>query len=297
MKKWTIISSLCVILLLCNITVFGYTEESYLNLINSLENAKTSFDFAVKKVEEKNEEEKLEELKRQEELKRLEELKQQEELKKQNAKKTLKNEEKKKSLTNVEIKAVNDIESKKEITYDNRLQVSNIINSKLMKDTTGDNYYLNHSITGVEDGIGVPYIDYRTDFNMRKTIIYGHSSKTLNAPFQALQKYHNNYNFYKNNKYITINYNGKTYKYEIFSVYVAVAQDRYSDELEYFYKMNYSNSKWEETINLYKSKSQYDTGVSVNKDDKILILQTCSMDDQYYHKYYRANLLIFAKLI
>lgn len=297
MKKWTIISSLCVILLLCNITVFGYTEESYLNLINSLENAKTSFDFAVKKVEEKNEEEKLEELKRQEELKRLEELKQQEELKKQNAKKTLKNEEKKKSLTNVEIKAVNNIESKKEITYDNRLQVSNIINSKLMKDTTGDNYYLNHSITGVEDGIGVPYIDYRTDFNMRKTIIYGHSSKTLNAPFQALQKYHNNYNFYKNNKYITINYNGKTYKYEIFSVYVAVAQDRYSDELEYFYKMNYSNSKWEETINLYKSKSQYDTGVSVNKDDKILILQTCSMDDQYYHKYYRANLLIFAKLI
>ncbi|MBR1386622.1 MAG: class B sortase [Bacilli bacterium] len=297
MKKWTIISSLCVILLLCNITVFGYTEESYLNLINSLENAKTSFDFAIKKVEEKNEEEKLEELKRQEELKRLEELKQQEELKKQNAKKTLKNEEKKKSLTNVEIKAVNNIESKKEITYDNRLQVSNIINSKLMKDTTGDNYYLNHSITGVEDGIGVPYIDYRTDFNMRKTIIYGHSSKTLNAPFQALQKYHNNYNFYKNNKYITINYNGKTYKYEIFSVYVAVAQDRYSDELEYFYKMNYSNSKWEETINLYKSKSQYDTGVSVNKDDKILILQTCSMDDQYYHKYYRANLLIFAKLI
>lgn len=295
MKKYigVIIAFLCTVLLFSNVIVFGYTEESYLNAINELENVKTSFDLATKKVEEKHEEEKMEEKIHQEELKR------QEELNRQKAKEQfIKKEEKNNKINYVEKTIINsNSELKKETSYDNRLQVSNIIDSKLMKDVKGDNYYLNHSITGVEDGIGVPYIDYRTDFNMRKIIIYGHSSKTLSAPFQELQKYHNNYNFYKNNKYITINYNGNTYKYEIFSVYVAVAEDRYSDELEYFYKMNYSNSKWEETINLYKSKSEYDTGVSVDKNDKILILQTCSMDDQYYHKYYRANLLIFAKLI
>ena len=295
MKKYigVIIAFLCTVLLFNNVIVFGYTEESYLNAINELENVKTSFDLATKKVEEKHEEEKMKEKIHQEELKR------QEELNRQKVKEQfIKKEEKNNKINYVEKTIINsNSELKKETSHDNRLQVSNIIDSKLMKDVKGDNYYLNHSITGVEDGIGVPYIDYRTDFNMRKIIIYGHSSKTLSAPFQELQKYHNNYNFYKNNKYITINYNGKTYKYEIFSVYVAVAEDRYSDELEYFYKMNYSNSKWEETINLYKSKSEYDTGVSVDKNDKILILQTCSMDDQYYHKYYRANLLIFAKLI
>ena len=295
MKKYigVIIAFLCTVLLFSNVIVFGYTEESYLNAINELENVKTSFDLATKKVEEKHEEEKMKEKIHQEELKR------QEELNRQKVKEQfIKKEEKNNKINYVEKTIINsNSELKKETSHDNRLQVSNIFDSKLMKDVKGDNYYLNHSITGVEDGIGVPYIDYRTDFNMRKIIIYGHSSKTLSAPFQELQKYHNNYNFYKNNKYITINYNGKTYKYEIFSVYVAVAEDRYSDELEYFYKMNYSNSKWEETINLYKSKSEYDTGVSVDKNDKILILQTCSMDDQYYHKYYRANLLIFAKLI
>ena len=270
MKKYigVIIAFLCTVLLFSNVIVFGYTEESYLNAINELENVKTSFDLATKKVEEKHEEEKMKEKIHQEELKR------QEELNRQKVKEQfIKKEEKNNKINYVEKTIINsNSELKKETSHDNRLQVSNIIDSKLMKDVKGDNYYLNHSITGVEDGIGVPYIDYRTDFNMRKIIIYGHSSKTLSAPFQELQKYHNNYNFYKNNKYITINYNGKTYKYEIFSVYVAVAEDRYSDELEYFYKMNYSNSKWEETINLYKSKSEYDTGVSVDKNDKILIL-------------------------
>ena len=36
---------------------------------------------------------------------------------------------------------------------------------------------------------------------------------------------------------------------------------------------------------------------SSNSNDKIIILQTCSMDPNYYEKYYRYNLLIMGKLI
>ena len=61
--------------------------------------------------------------------------------------------------------------------------------------------------------------------------------------------------------------------------------------------MGYSNSEWDERIKLYKSNSDYDTGVSVSGNDKILIFQTCSMDNRYYQKYYRANLVVMAKLI
>ena len=61
--------------------------------------------------------------------------------------------------------------------------------------------------------------------------------------------------------------------------------------------MDYSDNEWNERINYYKSKSEYDTGVEVNGNDKILILQTCSMDPAYYEKYYRYNLLIMAKLV
>lgn len=171
------------------------------------------------------------------------------------------------------------------------------ITRNLMKDDTGEHFYLNHNLNGEYDGIGVPYVDFRHDFTGRKTIIYSHSSKAGNGPFQALQNYHNNPGFYSGHRMITIHYQGKTYNYEIFSVYVSVADSEESSGLEYFHRMNYSDSEWEETIQWYKNNSEYDTGVSVNGNDQILILQTCSMDPNYYARYYRYNLLIMGKLV
>ena len=170
-------------------------------------------------------------------------------------------------------------------------------NSILMKDYNGDNFYLNHDVYGNYDGRGVPYIDFRTNFHTRKTLIYGHSSLDGNGTLQILQNYHNNKSFFDNNRYITVNYEGNTYTYEIFSVYVSTADNDYSDGLEYFYGMNYSDDEWQQTLNNYKSRSEYDTGVSVSASDKILILQTCSMDSNYYERYYRYNLLVMGKLI
>ena len=179
----------------------------------------------------------------------------------------------------------------------NKISIPNIYENNLMKDPSGQHYYLNRNINGVYDGIGVPYIDFRNDFTGRKTIIYAHSSVYGNGPFQILQNYHNNPSFYYQNPYITITYEGKTYTYQIFSVYVSLADSEQSEGLEYYHVMNYSDEDWENTILKYKNNSEYDTGVTVNKNDKILILQTCSMDPNYYEKYYRYNLVIMAKLI
>ena len=178
----------------------------------------------------------------------------------------------------------------------NRIRVGGV-DKPLMKDYSGDNFYLNHNIYGEYDGLGVPYIDFRTDFYTRKTIIYAHSSTMGNGPFQALQNYHNNQWYFENNRYITIEYEGNTYTYEIFSVYVSLANDANDEGLEYFYRMNYSDPDWENRIEWYKNNSEYDTGVSVSGNDRILILQTCSMDPAYYEQYYRYNLLIMGKLI
>ncbi len=179
----------------------------------------------------------------------------------------------------------------------NRIQISNILNNNLMKDHDGSNIYLDHNMYGVYDGRGVPYIDFRTDLTGRKTIIYAHSSTSGNGPFQVLQNYHNNKGFYDANRYITIYYEGNTYTYEIFSVYVSVAESEDSEGLEYFHNIYYNDNEWEETIQKYKNNSEYDTGVQVSSDDQILILQTCSMDPNYYEHYYRYNLLIMGKLV
>ena len=179
----------------------------------------------------------------------------------------------------------------------NNIQIAGSLSRNLMKDETGENFYLNHNINGVYDGIGVPYIDFRTDFNTRKTIIYSHSSPNGNGPFQPLQNYHNNKGYYDGHRYIVVNYNGVQYTYEIFSVYVSLADSEESEGLEYFHNIYYSDEEWGNRIQWYKNNSEYDTGVSVSSSDKILILQTCSMDSNYYQRYYRYNLVIMGKLI
>lgn len=158
-------------------------------------------------------------------------------------------------------------------------------------------YYLNHGLNGVKDGIGVPFVDFRQNFKTKKTIIYGHSFINKEGPFQFLQNYHNNKDFYNTHRYIEVEYEGVLRTYEIFSVYVSLANNDDDEGLEYFRVNNYTHEEWNNRLNIYKNNSEYDTGVDVNEFDKILILQTCSMDNNYREKYYRYNQLIMAKLI
>ncbi len=178
----------------------------------------------------------------------------------------------------------------------NYILIDGILQKRLMDDD-GSYYYLNHNLEGVYDQIGIPIVDVRTTFETRKSLIYAHSTKAGNGPFQVLQNYHNNKDFFEQHRYITINYNDILHYYEIFSVYISTADSEESEGLEYFYRMKYTDKEWKDTIQKYKSLSEYDTGTEVNENDKILILQTCSMDPNYYEKYYRYNLLIFAKEI
>lgn len=178
----------------------------------------------------------------------------------------------------------------------NYIKIDSILYNRVMDDD-GTNYYLNHNLDGIEDDIGIPYIDFRTDFKTRKSLIYAHSTPNGKGPFQVLQNYHNNYNFYLEHPLIEVRYNDITYQFQIFSVYISTANSEEDPGLEYFYHLYYSDEKWDNKIKEYKSLSEYDTGVEVSKEDKVLILQTCSMDPNYYEKYYRYNLLVFGKMI
>lgn len=178
------------------------------------------------------------------------------------------------------------------------LSISNSnFSTNLVRDD-GSYYYLSHSLSGKKDNIGVPFIDYRAGLDSKKTIIYGHSFLNGSGPFNYLQNYENSSNFYNNHKYIYISYGGHNYTYEIFSVYVSLANNKYDEGLEYFRNLSYySDSEYQEYLDKYKSNSNYDTNVNVTSSDSIIILQTCSNNPLYYEKYYRYNLLVMAKLI
>ena len=177
----------------------------------------------------------------------------------------------------------------------NRIVAGGVTNNLVHDD--GSYFYLNHNLNGAYDSNGVPFIDSRTNFSTKKTIIYAHSNMQGTGPFQALQNYHYNPGYYYAHPYIEVFYNGGYYRYQIFSVYVSTANSDYDEGLEYFQGMYYNDVTWQDALNRYKSNSEYDTGVSVSSSDRILILQTCSMDPAYYEKYYRYNLVIMGKLI
>lgn len=153
-----------------------------------------------------------------------------------------------------------------------------------------NDYYLNHDAYGNSNYMGSIYLDYRVDIDSsKKLLIYGHNSSKIDMPFKILEEFYDK-DYYDNHKYVDLTTSTTKKRYEIFSVYV--------EPTDYSY-MNINFNSEEEYLNhlkKLKSKSMYDTGVEVTKDDEILILQTCSTHKDY-HNYQKKYLLIILRRV
>lgn len=133
-----------------------------------------------------------------------------------------------------------------------------------------NSYYLKHAVTKKKSVIGSVFIDYRNNTNSRQINIYGHNSTKFNPPFKVLEGYLNK-DYYNEHKYFEFMVNDETRKYEIFSVIVA-NKDSSEEHMQFSYK---KNSDWLKHFQRLQKKSKYKINVTVNKDDKIMVLQTC----------------------
>lgn len=181
----------------------------------------------------------------------------------------------------VEAKKINDLIYFKEYFSNNdiigslKIKGTNI-NTLLVKEKD-NKYYLNHSIYKEEDIKGSIFVDYRTSLNSNQINIYGHNSKKYSLMFKELEKYKEK-KFYDKHKIIEIWDGVNTYKYKIFSVKIV--------------KKNSIHMSLDIEKNIKElNKSIYNTGITANKNDKILILQTCN------YKPKNTYILIVAKLI
>ena len=141
----------------------------------------------------------------------------------------------------------------------------------LQKDN--NNYYLNHDINNNQNIKGSIFMDYRVSFNDRKILIYGHSGKEQDLPFLQLNKYSEE-SFFQENKIIYLYSVDKIYTYEIFSSYVETA------DFDYVNINSFNGLTWFEHLLKLKEKSNYQTDVALTKNSKVLILQTCSMNQE-----------------
>lgn len=134
-------------------------------------------------------------------------------------------------------------------------------------------YYLYKTMEGVNNSSGSIFMDYNVnkDFTSLNTIIYGHNMKNKSM-FATLLNYEDK-NYFDLHKYVWVITPDANYKYEIFSAYKCTVNDgRYQTEFE--------GEEYSKYLESSISKSYYDTGVSVNENDKIVTLSTCTNNDK-----------------
>lgn len=180
-------------------------------------------------------------------------------------------------------------------TFKNIIKDNKSIVSWLMVDGTNINYpivqtdnnqyYLNHDLNNDLKASGWTYMDYRNDTNLLddNTIFYGHNLANKTS-FGSLSNLFSSKWFDESNHYIVVfNEKGK-YVYEIFSVYEI-------DPETYYLQNNFSNkNEYLEFLNTLKSRSIYNFNISINKNDRIITLSTCS-DDNKNRKVVHAKLI------
>ena len=171
------------------------------------------------------------------------------------------------------------------------VNIPNVLESIVVKHKDNE-YYLNHGLDNKENLEGSVFLDYRNDINSgRKNIIYGHNgnSEVLNIQFDKLENYYNK-EFLVENPIIYLEDDKGVGTYQIFSVFVETRDDNY------LYLNFKSDSSWFEHISYLKNKSMYNTDVNVDATDDVLILQTCSHNEEY-SKYKDKYLVVVAKRI
>lgn len=155
-----------------------------------------------------------------------------------------------------------------------------------------NDYYLEHNVFGGTALEGTVYLDYRSKVNSgRKNIVYGHNgdSDKLYLPFSELEAYYDKA-YYDEHQYVLFEDEDGVGTYQIFSVYVETS------DLSYMYMNFKSDSSWFEHVQYLKNKSMYETNVDVDETDELLILQTCSHNENFA-KYKDKYLLVVAKRV
>lgn len=130
-------------------------------------------------------------------------------------------------------------------------------------------FFLSHSPSLKEDLKGASFLDYRVDENSKIKIIYSHNTFKLNLPFSFLENYYNSKDFQKRFPYFKLSIKDDEY-YKVVSTFV---ETKSTDTLN----LNVDKNHFKNLI----KKSIYDYKETIDENDDILILQTCSKSEDY----------------
>ena len=148
-----------------------------------------------------------------------------------------------------------------------------VINYPVMQ-TDNNDYYLTNTFNRNKNATGSIFMETMNNknFNDYHTIIYGHNMRN-DSMFGTLEKYSDE-SYYDGNEYFYITTLDEERKYQIFSMYtVVVPNPLYTIGFE-------ADETYVDFIETLQRDSLYDTGVDIDKNDKIITLSTCGDSDE-----------------
>ena len=134
-----------------------------------------------------------------------------------------------------------------------------------------NSYYLTHNFQKRSLKHGAIFMDYRnqSDFSDRHIVLYGHAMRDQSM-FGSIDLYKNR-SYYNNHSQIEIRLKNETRIYKIFSAYQVDATTT---------RLNVpaNNRSMSSLVDLFESRSNYDTNTDFSNKDHILTLVSCTDD-------------------
>ena len=150
------------------------------------------------------------------------------------------------------------------------------IDYPVMKPSSDNNYYLDHSPEGTKSKYGAIFLDVNTNLLSEKTnfILYGHYFRD-GSMFGSLKNYKVK-SFFEMHPYIQFDTIYGEGNYEIIAVFLSKVYKKNQNTFKYY---QFTNITSEEEFQLYadqiKALSLYDTGKTAAYGDSLITLSTC----------------------
>ena len=151
------------------------------------------------------------------------------------------------------------------------LKVKNTNIDYIVVKGSDNDFYLNHNFNKKKNIAGWIFVDYRNkmDGTDKNLIIYGHNTQDGSMFGTLKNAMEKNWQQNKDNQKIILITEEGTSFYQVFSTYRIVAED-------YYIKTEFNNDEdYQQFLNKIYYRSNYNYGVTVDKNDKILTLSSC----------------------
>ncbi|AZS13808.1 class B sortase [Paenibacillus lutimineralis] len=145
----------------------------------------------------------------------------------------------------------------------------------VMQNPQDAEYYLNHDFDKKENKGGLPFLDAHSRANGSDILlIHGHHMKS-GWMFKDLMKYKNE-SFYKEHATFQFSSLYEKEEYEIVSVILSEVYRKSDDVFKYYQIENINTpAEFDSYVQNIKKLALYDTGVTAQYGDKLIVLSTC----------------------